>query len=49
MKQAAASVTAATKPGAQAPLVQLDKLYELKLSPQSAVDVQREAGQAHIE
>jgi hypothetical protein len=37
MKQTAAPVTAATKPGTQAPLIQIDKLYELKLSPQSAV------------
>jgi hypothetical protein len=37
MKQTAAPVTAATKPGAQAPLVKIDKLYELKLSPQSTV------------
>jgi hypothetical protein len=37
MKQAAASVTAATKPGTRAPLVQIDKLYELQLSPQSGV------------
>lgn len=37
MKQTAASVTAATKPGTHAPLVQIDKLYELKLSPQSGV------------
>jgi hypothetical protein len=36
MKQTAAAVTAATKPG-QVPLIQIDKLYELKLSPQSAV------------
>jgi hypothetical protein len=36
MKQTAAPVTAATKPG-QAPAIQIDKLYELKLSPQSAV------------
>ena len=37
MKQTPAAVTAATKPGAQAPLVKLDKPYELKLSPQSGV------------
>jgi hypothetical protein len=37
MEQTAAPITAATKPGAQAPLVKIDKLYELKLSPQSAV------------
>ena len=37
MKQTAAPVTAATKPGMQAPLLQIDELYELKLSPQSAV------------
>lgn len=37
MKQTAAPVTAATKPGAQAPLIQIDKLYELKLSPQSSI------------
>ena len=37
MKQTPAPITAATKPGAQAPLVKMDKLYELKLSPQAAV------------
>jgi hypothetical protein len=37
MKQTAAPVTAAIKPGAQAPLIQIDKLYELKLSPQASV------------
>ena len=37
MKQTAAPVTAATKPSAQAPAIQIDKLYELKLSPQSSV------------
>jgi hypothetical protein len=37
MKQAAVRVTAATKPGAQAPRVQIDELYELRLSPQSSV------------
>ena len=37
MKQTAAPVTAATKPGPQTPLIQIDKLYELKLSPQSTV------------
>jgi hypothetical protein len=37
MKQTAAPVTAATKPGSQVPLIRIDKLYELKLSAQSAV------------
>lgn len=37
MKQTAAPVTAATKPSAQAPAIKVDKLYELKLSPQSSV------------
>ncbi len=37
MKQTAVPVTAATKPGTHAPAIQIDKLYELKLSPQSAV------------
>jgi hypothetical protein len=37
MKQAPKSVTAATKAGAGAPLLQLDTLYELKLAPQSGV------------
>ena len=36
MKQTAAPVTAATQPG-HVPLIQIDELYELKLSPQSAV------------
>jgi CxxC motif-containing protein (DUF1111 family) len=38
MKQTAVPVTAATKPGTQAPAIQIDKLYELKLSPQSEED-----------
>jgi hypothetical protein len=37
MKQTATPVTAATKPGSAAPLVKIDKLYELKLAPQSGV------------
>jgi len=37
MKQTPAPVTAATKPGAQALLVKVDKLYEIKLSPQAGV------------
>ena len=37
MKQAAAPVTAAAKPGPQAPVIRIDELYELKLSPQSGV------------
>ena len=37
MKQTAASVTAAAKPGEQAPLLQIDKLYDLKLVPQAGV------------
>ena len=37
MKQTAAPVTAATKPGMQAPLLRIDKLYELKLAAQSGV------------
>jgi hypothetical protein len=37
MKQAASPVAAATKPGSQVPLLEIDKLYELKLSAQSAV------------
>jgi len=37
MKQTAAPLTAATKPGAQAPVMKLDEPYELKLSPQSGV------------
>lgn len=36
MKQTAAPLTAATKPD-QAPAIQIDKLYELKLAAQSAV------------
>ena len=36
MKQTAAPVTAATQPG-HVPLIQIDELYELKLSPQSSV------------
>jgi hypothetical protein len=37
MKEKPAPVTAATKPGAQAPLVKLDKPFELELPPQSGV------------
>jgi hypothetical protein len=37
MKQTPQAVAAATKPGPQAPLLQLDTLYELKLSEQGAV------------
>jgi hypothetical protein len=37
MKQTATPVTAATRPGKQAPLIQIDALYELKLSPQTGV------------
>jgi hypothetical protein len=37
MKQAPAPVTAGTKPGTQAPEVELDKPYEFKLSAQSGV------------
>jgi len=37
MKQTPAPVRAGTKPGAQVPLVKLDKPYELALSPQSGV------------
>ena len=37
LKQTAAPVTAATKPGSQVPLIRIDKPYELKLSAQSAV------------
>jgi hypothetical protein len=37
MKQTATPVTAATRPGKQAPLIQIDVLYELKLSPQTGV------------
>jgi len=37
MKQTPAVVTAGTKPGAQAPLVKVDKLYELELAPQTGV------------
>jgi hypothetical protein len=37
MKQTATPRTAATKPGGKAPLLKIDELYELKLSPQSGV------------
>ena len=37
MKQAPAPLTAGTRPGSAAPLVKLDKPYELELSPQSGV------------
>ena len=37
MKQAPKPITAATKPGSGAPLLQVDTLYELKLAPQGAV------------
>src|ERR1700730_11352676 len=37
MKQTPKAITAATKPGAGTPLLHVDTLYELKLSPQSAV------------
>jgi hypothetical protein len=37
MKQTPQAVTAAVKPGPDAPLLQVDKLYELKLSGQSGV------------
>lgn len=37
MKQTPTPIIAAAKPGAQAPLVKVDKLYELKLSPQAGV------------
>ncbi len=37
MKQKPVPVRAAIKPGSQAPLVKLDELFELELSPQSAV------------
>jgi hypothetical protein len=37
MNQAPQALAAATRPGSQVPLLKLDKLYELKLSPQAAV------------
>ena len=37
MKQAPKPLTAATKPGAAAPHLEVDKVYELKLAAQSAV------------
>ena len=37
MKQSPQVLAAGTKPDAQAPQVQLDRLYELRLSPQGAV------------
>jgi hypothetical protein len=37
MKQTPQVIVAATKPGRQTPLLELDKLYELKLSPQAAI------------
>jgi hypothetical protein len=37
MKQTAVSLAAATQPGTQVPVVKIDTLYELKLSPQSTV------------
>ena len=37
MKQTPKAITAATKPGAGTPLLHVDTLYELKLSPQGAV------------
>src|SRR5450755_2366562 len=37
MNQAPQALAAATKPDSQAPLLTLDRLYELKLSPQAAV------------
>jgi len=37
MKQAPRPLTAASKPGAAAPRLEVDKLYEVKLTPQSAV------------
>jgi hypothetical protein len=37
MKQTPRAIAGATKPGPEAPLIELDKLYELKLSSQAAV------------
>jgi hypothetical protein len=37
MKQPPQAIVAATKPGPQAPLLEVDKLYELKLSAQGGV------------
>jgi hypothetical protein len=37
MKQTPTAVTAGVKPGAEAPLLQVDKLYDLKLSSQGGV------------
>lgn len=37
MQQKAESVTAATRPGSQLPLLKLDQLYELRLSPQAGI------------
>jgi hypothetical protein len=37
MKQTPKPITAATKPGSETPLLQVDTLYELKLAPQGAV------------
>src|ERR1700719_1307964 len=37
MKQAPRALAAATKPGSKVPLLTLDKLYELKFSPQAAL------------
>ena len=37
MKQKPERVTAATKPGSQLPLLKLDHLYELQLSPQAGI------------
>jgi hypothetical protein len=37
MKQKAESVTAATQPSSQLPLLKLDHLYELRLSPQAGI------------
>jgi hypothetical protein len=37
MKQTGVAVTAAMAPGAQAPLVKIDQLYDVKLSPQSKI------------
>jgi hypothetical protein len=37
MKQTPQALTAGTKAGADAPLVQVDKVYELKLAPQGTV------------
>ncbi len=46
MKQMPQAATASAKPGAEAPLLQVDKLYNLKLLPQGTVDLCGQAGQA---